>query len=208
MYKLHVDRVGKRFGTRILFKRLSFAAAPGRTVAITGSNGSGKSTLVRILAGVMRPTRGRVSLEIDGTTVDDPDLPMHVGMVAPYLNLYDAFTPRENLRFVARARQMKNYADRIDQTLEDVFLLNRSEDAVGTFSSGMKQRMRFAFALFSSPAVLLLDEPTANLDAAGIEMVNGMIARARDGGQIVIVATNDAVEAAACDETICVEDFR
>jgi heme exporter protein A len=133
---------------------------------------------------------------------------MHVGMVAPYLNLYDAFTPRENLRFVARARGLPDYRERIDHVLEDVFLLPRADDPVGTFSSGMKQRMRFAFAFFANPAVLLLDEPTANLDIPGIRMVRGMISSARDEGSVVIIATNDAAEASACDEVICVEDFR
>jgi len=208
MYELTAEGVGKRFGTRVLFKNLSFTALPGRTIAVTGSNGSGKSTLVRILAGVMKPTRGQVRLRIDGGPVEDTEIPMHVGMVAPYLNLYDAFTPRENLRFVARARRMQNFMDRIEQVLGDVYLLNRADDPVGTFSSGMKQRMRFAFALFASPALLLLDEPTANLDPAGIEMVNRITGRAREDGQLVIIATNDVDEAEACDEIVCVEDFR
>ena len=207
MYQLQAVKIGKRFGRRILFRKLSFTASPGRTIALTGSNGSGKSTLVRILAGVMKPTRGKVILEIDGNAVDETRIPLHVGMVAPYLNLYDSFTPRENLRFVARARRMRGFTDRIEQVLEEVYLVNRANDPVGTFSSGMKQRMRFAFALFSDPAVLLLDEPTANLDARGIEMVESMVGRAKENQQIVIVATNDANEAAACDDTICVEDF-
>jgi heme exporter protein A len=155
----------------------------------------------------MKPTRGNVVLENDGEIIEETRIPMHVGMVAPYLNMYDAFTPRENLRFVARARRMRDYNGRIEDILSDVYLTNRADDPVGTFSSGMKQRMRFAFALFSDPAVLLLDEPTANLDAKGIEMVGGMIAHAVEKEQIVIVATNDASEAAACDATVCVEDF-
>jgi len=187
---------------------MSFTATPGRTIGITGSNGSGKSTLVRILAGVMNPTKGEVTLKVHGTKVEKDRRPMHIGVVAPYLNLYDAFTPSENLRFVARARGIKEYAERISLVLDEVNLAARSDDPVGTFSSGMKQRMRFAFALFSEPAVLLLDEPTANLDASGIQMVRHLIDRAVLGGQIVVVATNDRLEAEACDEILCVEDFR
>lgn len=207
MHQLQAEGIGKRFGRRVLFRKLSFTATPGRTMAITGSNGSGKSTLVRILAGVMKPTRGKVTLTVHGAAVDEERRPMHMGVVAPYLNLYDAFTPRENLRFVARARRINGYTERISKVLDDVHLAARSDDPVGTFSSGMKQRMRFAFALFSEPAVLLLDEPTANLDSSGVQMVEHLIARAARSGQIVIIATNDRLEAEACDEILCVEDF-
>ena len=208
MHQLEGEGIGKRFGRRVLFRKLSFSAVPGRTLAITGANGSGKSTLVRIIAGVMLPTRGRVTLRINGNDIEASLRSMHVGLVAPYLNLYDAFTPRENLRFVARARGMKEYGQRIQDVLEQVRLVHRADDMVGTFSSGMKQRMRFAFALFSHPSVLLLDEPTANLDASGIEMVANIVQRAISSDQIIIVATNDRDEAEACDEILCVEDFR
>jgi heme exporter protein A len=186
---------------------MSFEALPGRTTAITGSNGSGKSTLVRILAGVMGPTKGSVTLHLNGAEIENAMRPMHVGLVAPYLNVYEAFTPRENLSFIARARRMTDYSDRIDEVLESVHLLNRADDAVSTFSSGMKQRVRFATAFFTDPPVLLLDEPTANLDVKGIDMVRTLIKDAVSRNRIVIIATNDPAEAASCDDRVCVEDF-
>lgn len=133
---------------------------------------------------------------------------MHIGLVAPYLNLYDAFTPTENLRFVAKARSIPSFQDRISTVLEKVELSTRAHDPVGTFSSGMKQRLRFAFALFAEPPVLLLDEPSANLDANGVKLIHAIIQQASTDGQIVIIATNDADEAASCDDSINVEDFR
>ena len=197
----------KWYGDFHVLKDLNLAVKQGERIVICGPSGSGKSTLVRILAGVMNPTRGDVTLTVQGVKIDKERRPMHIGVVAPYLNLYDAFTPRENLRFIARARGMSDYTRRIEKVLDEVFLLTRADDLVGTFSSGMKQRMRFAFALFSHPAVLLLDEPTANLDSDGVDMVERLTSRANRNGQIVIVATNDAREAEACDEIICVEEF-
>ncbi|GMQ81319.1 MAG: ABC transporter ATP-binding protein [Rhodothermia bacterium] len=208
MHQLRTENIGKRFGRRVLFQRLSIEATPERTLAITGSNGSGKSTLIRILAGVMRPTRGAVYLSVGNSEISEEERPMHVGLVAPYLNLYDAFTPRENLRFVAKARRISSFQDRISRVLEKVELSSRADDPVGTFSSGMKQRLRFAFALFTEPPILLLDEPSANLDAKGVELIQAIIQQASVDGQIVIVATNDAGEAASCDDSINVEDFR
>jgi len=208
MYQLRTENIGKRFGRRVLFRRLSIEASPERTLAITGSNGSGKSTLIRILAGVMRPTRGAVHLSIGNREISEEERPMYVGLVAPYLNLYDAFTPRENLRFVAKARRIRAFQDRISGVLEKVELSERADDPVGTFSSGMKQRLRFAFALFTEPPLLLLDEPFANLDASGVRLVRAIIHQAKGAGQIVIVATNNVDEAASCDDSICIEDFR
>ena len=208
MHQLRTENIGKRFGRRVLFQRLSLEADPERTLAITGPNGSGKSTLIKILAGVMKPTRGAVHLSVGNSEISEEERPMYVGLVAPYLNLYDAFTPRENLRFVAKARRISSFQDRISRVLGKVELSTRADDPVGTFSSGMKQRLRFAFALFTEPPVLLLDEPSANLDANGVKLVREIIQQARDDGQIVIVATNDADEAASCDDSINVEDFR
>lgn len=208
MNQLRTENIGKRFGRRVLFKRISIEVNPDRTLAITGSNGSGKSTLIQILAGVMRPTRGAVDLFVGNGKISNEERPMHIGLVAPYLNLYDAFTPTENLRFVAKARSIPSFQDRISTVLEKVELSTRAHDPVGTFSSGMKQRLRFAFALFAEPPVLLLDEPSANLDANGVKLIHAIIQQASTDGQIVIIATNDADEAASCDDLINVEDFR
>jgi heme exporter protein A len=208
MNELIAEGVGQRFGQRVLFRRLDLTASGGETLAVTGSNGSGKSTLVRILAGVQTPTRGRVVLRLEGADVPDDERPFRVGLVAPYLNVYDGFSPRENLEFIARARRLPAAGERIRATLERVALADRSDDYVGTFSSGMKQRMRFAAALLADPPVVLLDEPTSNLDEAGIRTVADIVRACIEDGKVVVVATNDAAEAAACDRTLCVTDFR
>jgi len=207
MCQLVAADLGKRFGRRILFRRLSFTLEGGVILALTGANGSGKSTLIRILAGVLRPTKGTVMLRADGLAVEDAERPLHVGLVAPYLNVYDGFSARENLAFLAQARRLPEGKDRIDRVLEQVSLSTRADDPVATYSSGMKQRVRIAAALLSDPPLLLFDEPTSNLDAPGVAMVEQVVHGYRKAGRLVIIATNDAREAAACDRVLRVEDF-
>ncbi|MEM1096628.1 MAG: ABC transporter ATP-binding protein [Bacteroidota bacterium] len=206
--ELVADNLAKRFRRRVLFRGLSFRVQPGAPLAVTGANGSGKSTLIKILAGVLRPTTGHVQVTLHGTHLAAPERPLHVGLVAPYFQVYDGLSPRENLAFVAKARRLPDAEARIADTLKHVQLERRSRDLVKTFSSGMKQRMRFAVALLASPPLLLLDEPTSNLDAAGREMVHRFIVQQRDEGRLLVIATNDPADTALCTERIHVEDYR
>lgn len=180
----------------------------GTTTAITGSNGSGKSTLVRILAGLMTATKGQVDLLINQNRVADDRRPMQCGMVAPYLNVYDGFSPRENLEFLAAVRGLGKRHPRIQHTLERVQLDARADDPVSTFSSGMIQRVRLACALLPDPPVLLLDEPTATLDLDGIGIVQSIIDEAVARQKVVIVATNEPEEAEACQFRVDIGNYR
>ncbi|HHP7237491.1 ABC transporter ATP-binding protein [Longibacter sp.] len=218
--------VGHNFGRLLLFRRLSFEVIGGESLAVTGSNGSGKSTLLRMLSGVLSPKAGTVELEVRGETIERSRRPLHVGMVAPYLSVYDDLSARENLEFLARARghPVRSVArvqdgtsgdpvsngieHRIAGVLERVGLAGREDDAVRTFSSGMKQRVKYAAAMLPEPDVLLLDEPSANLDVAGISMVNEVMSWQLDAGRILVVATNVADEAEACHRSISVENIR
>jgi heme exporter protein A len=192
----------------VLFRRLSFTLDGGQSVAITGSNGSGKSTLLRILAGVLTPRAGEVTLTVDGEVVPPEGRPLRTGLVAPYLNVYDGLSAQENLAFLAEARQLSNAAPRIEAALDQVGLAGRTGDLVGTYSSGMKQRVKYAAALLADPPLLLLDEPSANLDEAGLAMVDRVMDRQRARERLLVVATNVAEEAARCDRAVCVEDYR
>jgi len=208
--KIHLstERVGHRFGDRVLFKRMDLAFTGGHSTAITGANGSGKSTLVRILAGLLQPTKGTIVLSVDGHNVEPELRPLSSGLVAPYLNVYQGFTPRENLQFIAQARGMGRTNSRIQEVLETVQIDKRADDPVGTFSSGMLQRVKIACALLPDPPVLFLDEPSATLDLDGVAMTRRVIAKALEDGRIVIVATNEPDEAEACEEKIAIEDYQ
>lgn len=208
MPRLVVEDLGKRFGRRVLFRRLSFGLDGGQALAVTGANGSGKSTLLRLLAGVLRPSKGAVTLHLDGRALPAEARPLHTGLVAPYLNVYDGFTAAENLEFLARARRLPAAAARRTAVLDLVGLADRADDLVATYSSGMKQRVKYAAALLAEPPLLLLDEPTTNLDAAGLAMVERVMAYQRTAGRLLVIATNTAAEAAGCDTEVRIEDFR
>jgi heme exporter protein A len=205
---LEAADVGMRYGRRVLFRRLSFRLEGGRSLAVTGANGAGKSTLLRILAGVLTPRAGEVRLAMDGRAVPREDRPLHTGLVAPYLNVYDGFSARENLAFLAQARRLSARQERIRAVLDLVGLAGRADDLVGTYSSGMKQRVKYAAALLARPPLLLLDEPSANLDAAGLAMVDRVVAHQREAGRLLVVATNVTEEAARCDQALRIEAFR
>ena len=208
MPQLVAENLGKRFGRRVLFRKLSFELVGGRTLAVTGANGAGKSTLLKIVAGVLRPSKGTVALHQNGQVLSVEEHPLHTGLVAPYLNVYDGFSARENLMFLAQARRLTQAASRIETVLGQVDLAARADDLVGTYSSGMKQRVKYAAALLARPPLLLLDEPTANLDAAGLAMVERVVAFQQEAGQLLIMATNVPAEAAKCDAVIRIEDYR
>jgi len=211
--QLSATDVGQRYGQLLLFRRLSFTLNGGETLAITGANGAGKSTLLRILAGVLSPKAGDVTLSVDGREVPREEHPLHVGLVAPYLNVYDDLSAQENLAFLARARGRDaagiHIADiRIADVLDRVGLSGRETDLVRTYSSGMKQRVKYAAALLAEPPLLLLDEPSANLDAAGTDMVEAVMDHQQSEGRLLVVATNLPDEAARCDREIQIEDNR
>ncbi len=193
--RLATDGLAMRFGRRRLFEGLTVAVEAGAPLAVVGANGSGKSTLLLVLAGVLSPTAGTVRLTVGGRDVPTDERPLRVGLVAPALQLYEPLTARENLAFLAKARGLSGSGTTVDATLDRVGLLERADEPLGTFSTGMRQRMRLAAAVLHRPAVLLLDEPGATLDAAGRALVADLVA---EPGAVVVVATNDPDEAALC----------
>jgi len=180
--------IRKEFDRRGVFRGVSFTVETGETLLITGRNGSGKSTLVRIICGVLSPTAGSMALEIDGQVAGDPYL--SAGLVAPYLQMFEEFSPMENLQIAAGLRGTAFEGPRAAGLLERMGLSGRLHDPVRTFSSGMKQRVKYAFALQHDPPLLVLDEPTANLDDEGIAIAREVMAAQRKRGALV-VATND-----------------
>lgn len=182
-----------RYGRRTGLEPISFTLdAPG-VVAITGVNGSGKSTLLRILAGLLRPTRGSVSLTVEGRATGDAERRRWVGYAAPELSFYDELSVEENLVFAAQARGQSGPSAATSAALARVGLDARAQDRVSALSSGMRQRLRLAFALLHRPPLLLLDEPGSHLDDEGRATLAGLIEQERRAG-LVVIATNDEKE--------------
>jgi heme exporter protein A len=195
----------KTFNRRVIFRDVSLEARTGQTVLISGRNGSGKSTLVKLLSRVLTPSAGTLTLAIDGREVDEAGWPEVVGLVSPYFQLYEEFTARENLELALTLRGRRIDRPWNDELLAEVGLLPRANDAVRTFSSGMKQRVKLAFALTGRPAILFLDEPMTNLDAEGIALVRRIMTRQAERG-ILVVATNDTTDVQRYDTLVDLND--
>ena len=188
--RLVIDHVSKMYGARRVLHNVVAELEAGDVLLVTGHNGVGKSTLMRLLAGLQRPSSGTISY-VDGVLRLPPSeaRPM-IGMVGPDIQLYRELTAREHVSFVADVRGIPSTVSDQNELLGRVGLVGRADEQVAAFSSGMQQRLRYALALLHEPAVLLLDEPTTNLDTAGLNLVDRVVAEQRARG-VTVVATND-----------------
>lgn len=193
MYGVEVNKLSKRFGARRVLEEISFSLTVGDSLAVVGKNGSGKTTLLKILAGLAVPTRGTVTFSSEKKKLDRAEVRQCLSYVGPELTLYDSLTAAENLTFFAAMRGTPVDGAWVETMLAMLQLEGRGGDFYGAYSSGMKQRLKYAVALLNDPVYLLLDEPTANLDDEGKEIVGEVIARQKKSG-IVIIATNEAGE--------------
>lgn len=188
---LTAENITKIYNRKTIFKNISFSVNEGTAFAITGKNGSGKSTLVKILCGVLSPSKGSISLVVNDQTVLYPEYYPHIGLVSPYLNLYEEFTAEENLHFIKKIRGLDSTADIFaEELLKEFGIYEHRKKEVRNYSSGMKQRLKYCAALLHQPVLLVLDEPASNLDEYGIEAVRNRMKIQKQKGALVF-ATND-----------------
>lgn len=206
-YSVLAENLNKSFGRRLIFTNLNFHFSDSGIFGITGPNGSGKSTLVKIIAGVNTATNGKIIHQNKGEKIIPEKLHNYIGFVSPYLFLYDEFTAWENLSYTADIRQIKFNTERVEYLLNEFLLYNRKNDAVKTYSSGMKQRLKFIFALMHQPRLIILDEPTSNLDDKGKESVYKIIEE-EGKTNIVLVASNEKQDLALCNSSLAIEDYK
>ncbi|MFO7448454.1 MAG: ABC transporter ATP-binding protein [Ignavibacteriaceae bacterium] len=206
-YSIEVQDLNKTFGRRLIFNGINFNINESGITGITGPNGSGKSTLVKILAGLISPSGGKVIHSNSSKEIIPEKLHNYMGFVSPYLVLYDEFSAQENLQHFAHIRDVQYNKDRINSLLDQFLLYNRRNDFVKTYSSGMKQRLKFIFALMHSPQLIILDEPTSNLDEEGKNSVYKIIEE--EGKKaIVIVASNEKSDLQLCTNLIKLEEYK
>jgi heme exporter protein A len=188
---LQFEGLRRRFGRLAVLEGVSGSVAAGEALLVTGANGSGKSTLLRCLAGLLAPDSGSIEYREEGRKLDAAERRRSVGYVAPDLAFYEELTVAENLVFFSRLRRVE--PGRAGQLLERLGLT--PERPVGACSSGMRQRLRWAWALLHRPRLLLLDEPFQNLDAPGESATRALLDEhlERDGG-LAVVANPSSLE--------------
>lgn len=204
---LKSDYVSKVYARKIIFQDVTFSVSQGSSFAITGKNGSGKSTLIKILCGLLSQTKGAVSLNIEDVAVKPENYYPHIGLVSPYLNLYDEFTGEENLALIQKIRGLDS--DTLARTidlLKEFNIFDHRKKEVRFYSSGMKQRLKYCAALLHEPSVLYLDEPTANLDEMGIAIVRDVMKRQKKAG-VLVFATNEYDDLKFADSVLNLDEL-
>ena len=203
---VRLNNVGKRFNREWIFRHFNYEFASGKTYAITGANGSGKSTLMQVIAGSLTHNEGTIEFKNKQLPITNEQLYIHISIAAPYLELIEEMTAKEMLHFHAQFKSLINSVS-ISEILQTVGLQNATDKQIRYYSSGMKQRLKLAQAFFSNTPILLLDEPTTNLDADGISLYHQLI-KNYTAGKLIIVSSNDKQEYEFCDEVIAIGEYK
>jgi len=201
-----LENIGRRFNQEWIFKSLYYTLEPEQSYAVLGSNGSGKSTLIQLIAGNLSSSEGKISYEIGGKEIGAEYVYQYLSLAAPYLELIEEFTLEEQLNFHFQFK--KQLPDTTKETLLETLNLKGAEHkAIKYFSSGMKQRVKLALAVFSDTPLLLLDEPTANLDEQGIAWYRSLIGQYAVN-RTLVVCSNQQHEYDYCTHHIQLADYK
>lgn len=202
---INLANVGRRFNQEWIFRNMDYSFLPGEKYAVLGPNGSGKSTLLSVLLGQLSPSEGQLSYKT-AVEVAVEDIYRSVSFAAPYLDLIEEFTLQETIRFHF---QFKDYYRGMGpESVLDLLGLAKAQDkALKYFSSGMKQRTKLALACCTDTPVLLLDEPTSNLDQQGMAWYLQLIERFAEK-RTLIIGSNQESEYSFCNHFVRLTDYK
>jgi len=208
--EIKLKDAGKRFNKEWIFRGLDFHFEAGKGYAVVGNNGSGKSTLLQCIAGATNLNQGECTWangRFSENTSTGEHIHQHFSFAAPYLDVVEEMTALEFLRFHHSFKPLlSNIAPR--EILREVQLETAANKQIRYYSSGMKQRIKLAMAIFSATPVLLLDEPCANFDQAGFDLYKQLISQYAQN-RLVIVCSNDPEEYAFfCKESIDIRAYK
>jgi ABC-2 type transport system ATP-binding protein len=206
MMNIKLTNLGKRYNREWVFRNLNFQFDINKHYAITGPNGSGKSTLLQIISGSAIYNEGQIVYHYLDKPVEPEKIFKKISFAAPYLDLVEEMTLQEFLNF---HRNMKSWISPFD-TKQIILLLDLERSAhkqIRYFSSGMKQRVKLAQAIFSDVPAVLLDEPATNLDEEGIQLYKTLIENYCKN-RLVIISSNDKEEYSFCGEFIDMLNYK
>ena len=204
--KIILENIGRRFNREWIFKEINYTFETGQSYAILGANGSGKSTLLQLICGNLTPSAGTISYSLNDKPVDIETVFQQISLAAPYIELIEEFTLQEMIDFHF---QFKSYHPGLN-ALSVIELLNletSSQKILKYFSSGMKQRVKLALAFCTKTPVLLLDEPTSNLDQQGINWYLSLLEHFSKG-RLVIICSNQQNEYQFCTKQIDITSYK
>lgn len=204
--QITLTNTGKRYNREWIFRHCSYTFTSGKNYAITGPNGSGKSTLLQVIAGATLHNEGTIEYNDGQRTTNNEKHYSNISIAAPYLELIEEMTAREMMEFHSKFKPLKQSLP-IEEMLKIVGLEKAVNKQLRYFSSGMKQRLKLAQAFFSNTPVLLLDEPTTNLDADGTALYQSLVSNYTKD-KLVIVSSNVKEEYSFCEEVIKISDYK
>tara|TARA_B100000767_G_scaffold93639_1_gene90083 strand:- start:241 stop:879 length:639 start_codon:yes stop_codon:yes gene_type:complete len=199
--------IGKKYQKDWIFRNINFEFKIPGSYVIKGSNGSGKSSLLKLISGFVTPSEGIQKLKLNKTLVELDKWPEHITFAAPYYELLEDMYLEEFIDFFVQFKPLKPGISK-EEIIKIAYLEDSKRKQLKNFSSGMKQRLRLVIAWLSDTSILLLDEPTSNLDSKGIEWYKSL-AKKYAKEKLVIVCSNSLEdEYFFCDQSLNIEDFK
>jgi len=201
-----LQNIGRRFNRDWIFRGVDYTFNSGQAYAILGPNGSGKSTLLQVLNASLTPSAGTINYTFQDKSVEATEVFTHLSLAAPYLELIEEFTLTEMVDFHFKFKQYKPGIDK--KELIGLLSLAKSENKlIRYFSSGMKQRLKLILAFCADTPILMLDEPTSNLDTQGVDWYLGLVEQFAIG-RLTIVCSNQEHEYGFCNERLSISDYK
>ncbi|MES2426857.1 MAG: ABC transporter ATP-binding protein [Bacteroidota bacterium] len=204
--QITLQNIGRRFNRDWIFRGVDYTFTSGESYAILGANGSGKSTLLAVLNGSLSPSTGTINYSFNDQPIEVEQIFQHISLAAPYLELIEEFSLNEMIDFHFK---FKRYKAGIDKA-EIIGLLNlpgSTNKLIRYFSSGMKQRLKLSLAFCADTPILMLDEPTSNLDSQGIDWYLNLVQQfAKD--RLTIICSNQEHEYSFCQHKLSIADYK
>lgn len=191
MPMISIKDLRKSYGRKRILRNFNLNVKSGDFLVLFGPNGAGKTTLIKILSTLSRATSGDITINGFNLNEEPIEVRNSIGVLSHNPLLYEDLTLKENLIFYSRMYGLKKDKKAIKSLMDDVGLLHRSNDRVGEFSRGMKQRAAVARVILHDPPVLLLDEPYTGLDFKAWDMLNGMLKKYHENGKTILLITHN-----------------
>ena len=206
-FHIELNNIGKRFRYEWIFKNITHSFESGKSYALLGPNGSGKSTPMKILSGHLTPSDGQITFLHNGKKIDGDNVYQLISYSAPYIDVIEEMTLTEIIAFHSKFKPLRK-ALIINDLIRILNFKNAADKEIRFFSSGMKQRLKLALSICSDTPILLLDEPTTNLDAQGVAWYQDLMQQFSDKNRLVIVASNIEHDYDFCEEKLNILDYK
>ncbi len=207
--KISLTNIGKRYNYEWIFRKVNYDFISEHNYVIIGSNGSGKSTLLQVIAGSLMNSEGGIEFNIQSSTlkIEEEERYKYLSYCAPYLDLFDELTLTESIEFQEKFKPFQKGLN-TKQIIELTELEKAKNKQLKYYSSGMKQRVRLALAVLADTPLLLLDEPTSNLDKKAIEWYQKLVGNYSDNRLIIVASNQQENEYPFCDKQLNIEDYK